>query len=216
MILEVCSDKEADKRFESDRPRLLIQAACLTRLWNHLLGGREMVIMAIYVEKDLIVSRYLFFQGNGPLQYVVYSSNLHSVLIQVQVEHVLREFNLEIPQQAFEFLFQLYNFVSTVKTTASELDLTKDGTGLGEKISRGFQSSTDEVTEGTKRQSDQWDDEDDRRGSTKHQRQEDSALNRPDISHALAEEGYHVRPEEEEIEGWTPLDPVCRFSFLKF
>jgi hypothetical protein len=92
-----------------------------------------MVIMAIYVEKDLIVSRYLFFQGNGPLQYVVYSSNLHSVLIQVQVEYVLREFNLGIPQQAFEFLFQLYNFVSTVKTTASELDLTKDGTGLGEK-----------------------------------------------------------------------------------
>jgi hypothetical protein len=66
MILEVCSDKQADKESESDRPRLLIQATCLTRLWNHLLGGREMVIMAVYVERDLIVSRYLFFQGNGP------------------------------------------------------------------------------------------------------------------------------------------------------
>lgn len=32
-----------------------------------------------------------------------------------QVEYVLREFDLKIPQQAFEFLFQLYNFVSTVK-----------------------------------------------------------------------------------------------------
>ena len=66
MILEVFSDKQADEQSEFDRPRLLIQAACLTRLWNHLLGGREMVIMAVYVEKDLIVSRYLFFQGNGP------------------------------------------------------------------------------------------------------------------------------------------------------
>ena len=66
MILEVCSDKQADKGSESDRPRLLLQAACLTRLWNHLLGGREMVIMAVYVAKDLTVSRYLFFQGNDP------------------------------------------------------------------------------------------------------------------------------------------------------
>jgi hypothetical protein len=151
-----------------------------------------------------------------PLQYVVYSSNLHSVLIRTQVEYVLREFNLGIPQQAFEFLFQLYNFVSTVKTTANQLDLTKNGKKLATQISRGLQSFTGRLTKSSTRQGDQGSDEEGRRDSTKRQRQGDSALNRPDIFHALAEEGYHIRREEEEIEGWTPLDPVCRFSFLKF
>ena len=125
-------------------------------------------------------------------------------------------FDLRIPQQAFEFLFQLYNFVSTVKTTASQFDLTKNGKKLATEISRGLQSFTGKGTKGTKRQGNQGGDEDGRRDGTKRQRQGDSALNRPDISHALAEEGYHIRREEEETEGWTPLDPVRRFLSLKF
>ena len=65
MVLEVYSDKHAEKHYESDRPRLLIQAACLVRLWNHLLGDRVIVIMAVYVDKDFNASCYFLFQGNG-------------------------------------------------------------------------------------------------------------------------------------------------------
>jgi hypothetical protein len=77
-----------------------------------------------------------------------------------QVEYVLREFDLKIPQQAFEFLFQLYNFVYTVKRTVGHFGPTKHGKLLAEKISRGLQSFTGGITKGTRRQSDQGGDED--------------------------------------------------------
>ena len=80
IILAVCSDKHADKLSESDRPRLLIQAACLVRLWNHLLGERGMVIMAVYVDKDFIASRYLLFQEKSSNAAQVRRSFIESVL----------------------------------------------------------------------------------------------------------------------------------------
>ena len=80
IILEVCSDKHAQKLSESDRPRLLLQAACLVHLWNHLLGGRDMVIMTVYVDKDFAVSRYLLFQDNDSNSARVCRSFIESVL----------------------------------------------------------------------------------------------------------------------------------------
>ena len=80
MVLEVCSDKHAEKLSESDRPQLLLQAACLVRLWNHLLGERDMFIMAVYVDKDFTASRYLLFQENSPNTARVRRSFVESVL----------------------------------------------------------------------------------------------------------------------------------------
>ena len=80
MVLEVCSDKHAEKLSESDRPQLLLQAACLVRLWNHLLGERDVVIMAVYVDKDFTASRYLLLQDNRPNVARVHRSFIESVL----------------------------------------------------------------------------------------------------------------------------------------
>jgi hypothetical protein len=80
MVLEVCSDKHAEKLSKSDRPQLLLQAACLVRLWNYLLGKRDMVMMTVYFDKDSTASRYLLFQGNSPNVARVRGPFIESVL----------------------------------------------------------------------------------------------------------------------------------------
>jgi hypothetical protein len=64
-----------------------------------------------------------------PFKHAIHSSNLYSILIQLQVEHVIQEFDLRIPQQAFKFLFHFYNVGSGAKTNASRLRLTPNQNG---------------------------------------------------------------------------------------
>lgn len=109
----------------------------------------------------------------------------------MQVEYVVQEFDLRIRLQAFEFLFQFYNFVSGSKTNASRLTHDQNGRMLVMGITRGLQSFTSK--------------------STKRPRQGGPVFDQPHISHALAQRGYHIQLEEE-IEGWTPLDPVRHLS----
>ena len=146
-----------------------------------------------------------------PLEYAIHSSNLYSILIQLQVEYVIQEFDLRNPQQAFEFLFQFYNFVSGAKTNASRLTLNQNRRMLVSDITTGLQSFT---CESTKCRKDDGGHGDGRRDNTKRPRQGGPVFDQPDISHALAQRGYHVQlEEEEEIEGgWTPLDPVRHLS----
>ncbi len=42
---------------ESDRRRLLLPAACFVRLWNHQTGGRDNVVMAVYIDQLFRVLR---------------------------------------------------------------------------------------------------------------------------------------------------------------
>jgi hypothetical protein len=42
---------------ESDRRRLLLPAACFARLWDHQTGGRDNVVMAVYIDQLFRVLR---------------------------------------------------------------------------------------------------------------------------------------------------------------
>jgi len=140
-----------------------------------------------------------------PLEYAVHSLNLCSILIQVQVEYVVQVFDLRNPLQAFEFLFQFYNFVAGAKANASRLTPNQNGRMLVANITTSLESFT---TEGTKRRKDDGGDGNGgngRGGNTKRSR--GPVFDQPHLYHALAQRGYHIRLEEE-IEGWTPLDPV--------
>jgi hypothetical protein len=49
------------------RPRLLLQATCCVRLWNHLLGERVVSwLLWPSTLTDFTTSCYFLFQGNGP------------------------------------------------------------------------------------------------------------------------------------------------------
>jgi hypothetical protein len=169
--------------------------------------------------------------------YAVCLSNLHPVIIRPQVEYVLEEFHFRIPQEAFKFLFQLYNFVSRMKTVASQNKPAHNHMAFEAMLTKDLQSfttdgSNDDDGGGTwtfiKRQhrGDQaWDqpygnddddsDEDDGGGTwttlPKRQHQGDRAWDQPYVSDALAEKGYYIELEEE-IEGWTPRHPVRHLS----
>jgi hypothetical protein len=55
---------ESDPRYESDRIRMQIQAACTVRLAQSWVENKvsPVVLMALYVDKTLSVDRYLFCQ----------------------------------------------------------------------------------------------------------------------------------------------------------
>ena len=81
-----------------------------------------------------------------PLECAVHSSNPRSILTQVQVEYVIQDFNLRIPQQAFEFLFQLYSFVSVTKTITDRLTPGQNGRVLAGDITTGLEPFTSKST----------------------------------------------------------------------
>lgn len=64
ILLEICSDRTSDRLCEHNRPRLLLQAACVVRLRNYNTKRHDNFVMAIYIDKSLHVSRYLLFERN--------------------------------------------------------------------------------------------------------------------------------------------------------
>jgi hypothetical protein len=77
-----------------------------------------------------------------PLECAVHSLNLSSILNQLQVKYVIRDFNLRIPHHAFGFLFQFYNFVSVTKTIADRLTPGQNGRMLAGDITTGLEPFT--------------------------------------------------------------------------
>ena len=99
-------DEYAEKQSESDRPLLLLQATCLIRLWNHLLGGRDMVVLGTLTMTSLPHATSSSKEViRAQCKFAGYSSNRHSILTRPQGEYVFREFDLRDPRQAFDFLF---------------------------------------------------------------------------------------------------------------
>jgi serine/threonine protein kinase len=102
---------------ESDKYRMLLQASCLARFGNKLRASTStgpIVIMAIYIDKGFSASQYLVYQP---------------VVTSTEVRYATKQFNLTVPKDAFEFIFQLYNFISSAKAFNDEL--TNPVTQLG-------------------------------------------------------------------------------------
>jgi hypothetical protein len=123
------------------------------------------------------------------------------------------EFNLQEPLQAFNFLFQLYNFVSKMKTVAGQSKSAENGQALAKVINKDLPPFTPppKNSRNPKCQND-GDGSQGGWGGTKHQKQGGfTTMNQLTIFDALAERGYHIQLEEE-IEGWTPWYLVRHLS----
>lgn len=108
---------------------------------------------------------------------------------------MIQEFDLRDPQQAFEFLFQFYNFVSGAKTNASRLTLNQNGRTLVTDITTDLQSFT---SENTGRRKDDGGNGDDCKDNPERPRQGATSF-----SCSRSERLPH--PAGRRIEGWTPL-----------
>jgi len=101
MIVDVESD-------EDDRCRTLLEAACLVRLANSLRIDQSIpfIVTAIYVDDQLLVSRYLVFQLDISKREVCYTK---------------MDFDLKDPRSTFEFYFQLRNLTALAKKQTQNL-----------------------------------------------------------------------------------------------
>jgi len=112
IVLEVNSQSN-----EADKFRMLLQAACLSRIGNWLRNpdcddkDRPIAIMAIYIDEGFRAHQYILCQPDVGM--------VNAILF--KVEFVTRVFDLTVPRTAFEFIFQLYNFFSDAEADNDRL-----------------------------------------------------------------------------------------------
>ncbi|KAK2463917.1 hypothetical protein APHAL10511_004089 [Amanita phalloides] len=97
---------------ESDRCRMLLQAMVYVRVGNHLRTSRNLVILCFYLNAHFEAERYLVYQAS--------TDNTN----RVEIVHD-RKFALSEPLQAFEFLFQLFNYKDTLPAVLAGFDKTQ-------------------------------------------------------------------------------------------
>jgi hypothetical protein len=111
LVLEVISDSA-----ESDRNRMLLQAACLARLGNALRQGSTVadpfIVSAIYIDNQLDAKWYLVYQPDVLDTTVGLFLRICSLFTSRQVKYVVKTFDLKDAKRTFDFIFQLYNFIS--------------------------------------------------------------------------------------------------------
>jgi len=102
MIVDVESD-------EDGRCRTLLEAVCLVRLANALRIDQSIpfIVTAIYVDDQLLASRYLVFQPDS--------------ISKREVCYTRTDFDLKDPRSTFEFCFQLYNLNAAAKKQSQNL-----------------------------------------------------------------------------------------------
>jgi len=96
LMVEVQSDDA-----EGDRSRMLLQAACMARLWRHMFK-QPFIFFALYIQNSGQVTRYFVFQSNGDGDKVFY---------------VADEQDWTEPLQLFEAVIEMYNFASIIAST---------------------------------------------------------------------------------------------------
>ncbi|TDL20264.1 kinase-like protein [Rickenella mellea] len=112
LLGEVCSDKGN----EVGRCRMFLQAAAACRIVNFMRKpDRNIILLAIYVNKDFEAEQYLIFQPNA-------ATDLEVTIVCSAV------FDLSIGQQAFELCFQLYNYAQELPAIFDGFDIAKKDT----------------------------------------------------------------------------------------
>ena len=68
LMVEVQSERD-----EKDRYRMLLQSACAARVGRKIYG-RPFIVMALYIQNNGIVTRYLLFQGGDDTKVCTFQS----------------------------------------------------------------------------------------------------------------------------------------------
>ncbi|KAG6380506.1 hypothetical protein JVT61DRAFT_8665 [Boletus reticuloceps] len=112
VICEVVSD-----RWQSDRSRMLVQAAALARTGQFLLrsSSKKFFVVAIYVDASMVVSRYIVMQTEGGDA----ERDRKPVSIHEQ------SFDLRDMHEQVDFLREMYNLATHVAALSGELDPAK-------------------------------------------------------------------------------------------
>ena len=111
LLVEVQSDKN-----ESDRYRMLLQAACAARLGRHLYNDL-FIVVALYIQNSGRVTRYFVFQPDGADRRVCTFESKQSCVFSLlyKVSYVEDVQDWMQPSHLFIALFQLYNLASVIK-----------------------------------------------------------------------------------------------------
>ncbi|KAI0254966.1 hypothetical protein BJV78DRAFT_807834 [Lactifluus subvellereus] len=109
LMVEVQSDKN-----QSDRNRMLLQAACAARL-GHLSYNHPFIVVALYIENSGRVTRYFLFQRDDADPKVSYVSDVQ---------------DWRQPSDLFIAIFEIYNLVSMIQSDRPELGNIQERIGL--------------------------------------------------------------------------------------
>ncbi|KAI9513064.1 kinase-like domain-containing protein [Russula earlei] len=191
LLLEVFSERN-----ERDRFRMLLQASCITRIANWLRASttkETILVMAIYIDQDFQAHQYLLWQPDEtPEQVVHYDRTL---------------FDLTDHRGAFDFIFQLYNFLSIANADNAKFDNDHASERLA-KAKASVENST--YPSITKRLKDETGRNSTRaRGPPAGEGANDS-LDNSSIQRELARAGYTLTQPISELTPLTPLKPTMR------
>jgi hypothetical protein len=117
LLLEVNSDARG-----GDRRRMLLQGACLVRLGNSLLKPKSrFLVKAIYIDEHYRAVEYTMYrqenQSDVNKVILLLISEWQDADSWLEIVYKERQFELFQKDQAFEFIFRLYNFHRWSTTT---------------------------------------------------------------------------------------------------
>jgi len=189
-LLEVVSVKKARLEDQTDLWRMILQASCLARLGNKMRHKTEdpVVIVAIYIDSQLQVHEYLVYQPDTSNKKVR-TQTVPSVKLMtrrlLQVLYSETSYSLIQAEEAFEFIFRLYNLLSRVIDDSRNLKGPMTETT---KIINEFSDQYPSLTSGRKRKRDANSGDAD----TGEQHPASGPLGEPSVQASLKEAGYEL------------------------
>jgi hypothetical protein len=205
-LLEVVSSKKAGLENQSDLWRMILQASCLARLGNKLRRNTDdpVVIVAIFIDSQLQAHEYLVYQpelSNKKVRAQLVPSVKIMTWRLLQVLYRETSFNLTLAEEAFEFIFRLYNLLSRVTDDSRNLkspvtELTKIENEVPENV---YPSLTSGRGRKRKRGADGGG------ANTDQQHAASGPLGDRSVQASLKEAGYELTPTDSML---VPITPV--------
>ncbi|KIM24929.1 hypothetical protein M408DRAFT_228623 [Serendipita vermifera MAFF 305830] len=206
----------SDPRGERDKERMLIQAACLVRLVNkHQYAGEpKFVDVCIYIDASLRASRYLVYQplAGEPRVCCPFHLAFPYYYYTMQIEFVVRQFDLTTERGRVQFLIELYNFPLAAQhwnfEKVKDFKILQAAKNL---VLEGFTNTTNPGSSNKGRRTDTSQSRDhSSRGSTARGSDSTHPYDDPSVEERLSQNGYHLI-KDIKLPGWTRLNPVCLF-----
>jgi Protein kinase domain len=207
LLVAVQSDKDG-----SDRRRMLLQAACATRLRNALHCNEQvpLIVTAMYITTDAKLERYFLFQSSDWPEIVC--SLISFYVIQYsqrlfQVHYTKEVFDLQQPQELFTAVFEMYNLAFVIqRETRSLKNVQKHITDIDQHVKEEYEenfTSRKRSTTGTDMSnSPTWT----RTGQSDDPRA-DRLYDARHVSEAFTQAGFTLESTSNS-DGWKPLNKV--------
>jgi hypothetical protein len=201
---------------KSDLYRMLLQAACATRMRNALHRDDSdekvpLVVTAMYITTDGKLERYFLFQSLSSPEKVCSLTSLYMIQysqLLFQVHYTKDVFDLQQPQELVAAVFEMYNLASAIQRDIRALkNLQQQITDIDRYVDKEYKvkfaptrKSTTDANMSSK-------------PSRTSQRDDSGAgclYDSRHVSEAFTQEGFML----ESSDGWTPPNEVKEMIFL--